>query len=188
MQIYEYRCRNCGEEWMNTGGEPMACGCGATVNWRRSRHYVPTHHGDPDKRSAMGVPAFHPDSFPTGLDGFGKDDNRRRFVAEKFSRDGVAVAGMYQKGLARFPNDPRAFVGSRSEFKRRCQELGRGCEELGIEPPDVPIADPEPFVADDIVERETRATIRREKLGKVRGKERQKIKELTRQRLMPATD
>ena len=66
---------------------------------------------------------------------------------------GVNVKGkIYQAGLAESPGDPRAWIESRDDVKRICEERGWGCDGSvtlpvrNVKPPD------EIDVADDILE------------------------------------
>lgn len=52
---------------------------------------------------------------------------------EKAKAAGVTTQGrVYQHGLARFPGDPEAWVGSRGEMKEVLERRGYGCERLGV--------------------------------------------------------
>lgn len=67
---------------------------------------------------------------------------------------GVSTQGKrYMHGLAAYPGDPRAWVGTRAEIKEVLRERGLGCERLGVEaatdrPPPPPVR-----LADDIRDR-----------------------------------
>lgn len=52
---------------------------------------------------------------------------------EAAKRDGISTQGkVYQHGLARFPGDPEAWVGTRGEMKAVLEKRGWGCERLGV--------------------------------------------------------
>lgn len=64
-------------------------------------------------------------------------------------RAGVNVTGkVYKSSLAAYPGDPRAWVSSRDDVRRICEERGWGCEgavrvplRRDVEPPDIAVAD-----------------------------------------------
>lgn len=64
----------------------------------------------------------------------------KRAAAEYKKATGRSVpqGSVYVSQLARRPNDPRAFVDSVGDIKRRCEQAGHACEELGVEGVDLP--------------------------------------------------
>lgn len=82
------------------------------------------------------------------------DDKVRKAYLDPAKKAGVAINGRtYQGGLARFPGDPEAWVGSMDEAKAVLRRRGWGSEQLGVKAVE---REPEPSIpiADDIVDRE----------------------------------
>lgn len=92
-------------------------------------------------------------------DGFG-NDNRTRMAARKHAAEmGINISGkrwcpgmVDSKGGDRL--DPNAWIGSKSEAKRKCADKGWYSEELGVTP-DMSIPDKGPYkVCDEFVNEE----------------------------------
>jgi len=94
-------------------------------------------------------------------DGFGKDNFARQNALTEAKTAGVSVSGAtYMPGLATYPGDPRAWVRSKGEIAKRCNEMGLHAEGPGFrvdgqmyarpKPEAVPVA---PDIVADAVER-----------------------------------
>lgn len=88
----------------------------------------------------------------TGGEQFGVD---HQFVQDAYlgeaKRHGVSTNGKkYMHGLAEYPGDPRAWVGTRGEMVRLLEERGWGCEQLGVKPRNDSAPPPAPAIADDV--------------------------------------
>lgn len=107
-------------------------------------------------RGTVPMPSIQTDTtFLEGGDGFDSDEDR--LAAHKAARAaGVTPSGRYISQLAEFPHDPRAWVNSTAEVKRRCEQSGFSCDGA-VKVKASPISGPghleEPYqVADDIVQ------------------------------------
>ena len=105
--------------------------------------------------------------------------------AAKAKKAGVNTTGkVYKSSLARFPGDPRAWVGGRGDVQKVCEQEGWGCDGAVK----VKMQEPEPAgevaIADDIVERRVAQEI--PKGERVGAKERRTIKEKMRNKLKPS--
>lgn len=106
-----------------------------------------------------------------------------------FYRAWAAAAGVnttgkvYKKTLARFPGDPQAWISDRGDVRRLCEQRGDGCEgDVTVKLPDVE-PPKEIALADDIVEKAVAKQIPKgERISK---KERNALKEKTRERMTP---
>lgn len=97
----------------------------------------------------------------------------RRAAAEYKKATGRSVpqGSVYISQLAKRPNDPRAFVDSLGDIKRRCEQTGAACEELGIKGAEVPPPEKQKLsnmLLKDHVQREVRKAV--EENPKLRGK------------------
>jgi len=95
------------------------------------------------------------DTFFAGWTGSGgkqfENANRttREGYMEEAKRAGVSTQGkVYMHGLAEYPGDPRAWIGTKGEAVKILEEKGWGCDRLGVKartdvapPPDIPLAD-----------------------------------------------
>jgi hypothetical protein len=90
-----------------------------------------------------------------GGDGFDSDEDR--LAAHQAAKAaGVTPSGRYISQLAEFPHDPRGWVNSTAEVKRKCEEQGFSCDgavKVKARPTSGPGHLEEPYVvADDIVQ------------------------------------
>ncbi len=93
--------------------------------------------------------------FLGGRDSFDSDEDR--LAAHQAARAaGVMPSGRYISQLAEFPHDPRAWVNSTAEAKRKCEEGGFSCDGAVNVKPSAPTGPghlEEPYqVAEDIVQ------------------------------------
>ena len=94
----------------------------------------------------------------------------------------------YISQLAKFRGDPDAWIGSRADIRRKCEERGLGCEgAVNVKERELPPAPPPIPVASDIVAREVRKTIA-EVGEKPTPKERAELTEQTTRRLTGNVD
>lgn len=89
-------------------------------------------------------------------DGFGQDELARNVAYQKAKAAGVTPSGRYISQLADSLGDPKAWVNSRAEVKRVCEQRGYSCDgavKVKAREPDGPNPFDEPYmVADDIVQ------------------------------------
>ena len=81
------------------------------------------------KRTTLNIcPSLQTDTtFLKGGDGFDSDEDRLA-AHEAAKAAGVTPSGRYISQLAEYPHDPRAWVNSTAEVKRRCEERGYSCD------------------------------------------------------------
>lgn len=140
--------------------------------------------GKPGERR-FGVPVAKTDALKGqvfGGDQFEGNEKVRKDHLKKARQAGVNVNGaFYMNGLARFPGDPEAWVGSRAEAKKKLEERGWGCEELGVK-----VREVEPLkqtgVAEDLVDTELSEMVAAGKLDK---RDKKKVRAEVRERITP---
>ena len=110
-----------------------------------------------------------------------------RALAQNAARMGVSISGKrYDGRLARFPNDPTACYGDRSEARRLCRERGVGCADLGVAPPPDTTTGRPYRVAEDIVEKHAAEQVVDNHGGTVSTQQWEAMKTETREKLTPA--
>ena len=66
---------------------------------------------------------------------------------------GVSTNGkVYMHGLAEYPGDPRAWVGTKGEMKKRLEQKGWGCDRLGVKVRTDVEPEATPALAEDLVQ------------------------------------
>lgn len=133
------------------------------------------------------------DQFWRGLtdDGFGKDEQSRRFARAKAKRAGVDTTGkVFRPELCplKEPFSPKAWVSDREEVKAKCKAYGWGLKGQGLynPPPEIQYEEKPYRIADDIVERETQDVIEAEGFDDLTPRERTDLKEKVHDALMPS--
>lgn len=128
--------------------------------------------------------------FQGGDDGFGGDNRSRQIFRRKCAAAGISVTGKYFPQLCRpgVSLDPHAQASDTGEIKRKLRKLGRGCEgSISVKTPEAMPQATGPYrVAEDIVDKVTDETIRKEKI-RIGPKERAKLKEKVRAEITPDT-
>lgn len=135
-------------------------------------------------------PAVHTDktfmSNSGEMDGL-PDPRSRKIARAKARAAGVNIQGKrFSSGLCRTGNalDPYAWVGSKAEVKKKCEQQGWGCEEFGVKQREREEA-PGPYrVAEDIVQKEVADIVTEQHGGHVTSQQRQDLVEATQTRLV----
>lgn len=127
MPIYVYACEGCEhafEEFQSMSSEPLS----KCPECKKPKlHRVPTLPNLKTNSTFLAGAKYGAEQFAGG------DPRAREQYLAPAREAGVSINGkIYQHGLARFPGDPRAWVSSRDEVKKRVQEMGGECEELGV--------------------------------------------------------
>lgn len=133
----------------------------------------------------FGVPIAKTDALKGevfGGDQFGHNEKSRKAALKAARMAGVNVNGkMYMHGLARFPNDPEAWVANRSEAKRKCELSNLTCEELGVKGEKIEPAK-NVDVSPDLVDQELRDMV---VSGKIDKRDKKKLREEVKERITP---
>lgn len=96
---------------------------------------------------------------------FARDPKMGMYYKQLAERAGVSVNGkVYQRSLASYPGDPKAWVDGRGDVERVCLERGYNCEGMVTVKQGPRPAPPKVVVAPDILAR-TAAELRRENPG-----------------------
>ncbi len=176
MPTYTYQCRACGhrEEHLHGARETLQLHhCGRTRMTKQFPH--PAVHTDATFMSNSHV-----------MDGL-PDPRSRKLALAKARAAGVNVQGKrFSPGMCRTGNalDSYAWVGSRAEVKKKCEQQGWGCEEFGVKQREREEA-PGPYqVADDIVQKEVTDIVAEQHGGHVTPQQRQDLVEATQTRLV----
>lgn len=107
------------------------------------------------------------------------------YYEREAAKHGLNVKGkVYKSGLARFPGDPEAWIGSKDDIKNICESRGWGCEgsvNVKVDNGRTPIADVD--VADDIVHEKVIDNVRAD--PGLAGRPIQELREQAKEQLLP---
>jgi putative FmdB family regulatory protein len=115
-----------------------------------------------------------------------KNDRERNRAKALATKMGVNIEGKrYDGRLARFPMDPMAFYGDRSEARSAAARMGLASEDLGVKGVLIDDADKPYRVADDIVAKQAKQKVIKEHGGTVSRKKWDNIKQEVREQITP---